>query len=74
MTTQKKASKAETSTAMRRKRQVKGKRHDHRVDVYFSKEEKSVVEQAASQAGISASQYCARLALQTAKKELEGKK
>lgn len=49
-----------------RKRQVKGRKHLRRVDVYFSPEEKQVVEMAAQRAGLSLSFYAAQAILRAA--------
>ena len=42
---------------VRRKRQVEGRRHNHRVDVYLSPQEKDQLRKAAQKAEMSVSQF-----------------
>jgi hypothetical protein len=53
-----------------RKRQVKGRKHLRRVDVYFSPEEKIMVEQAAQRSGLSLSFYCVQAILAATENDL----
>jgi uncharacterized protein (DUF1778 family) len=47
----------DNNSRIRRKRQVEGRRHDHRVDVYLSPEEKEQLRKAAQKADMSVSQF-----------------
>lgn len=45
------------TSSIRRKRQVQGRRHTFRVDVYLSRTEKETLQKAAQQAEMSVSQF-----------------
>ncbi len=44
-------------SSVRRKRQIEGRRHTHRVDVYLSRQEKEDLRKAAQQSEMSVSQF-----------------